>query len=183
MGLAALRSGPNGPMPAALPVRLTAHRTGSHPIRRKHRLLANLPTCQRASWLLKWRRGWDSNPRYAFDVYTLSRRAPSTTRPLLRLPFPCATASLLERRLVRYASLLERPRRQARATSREWIASQGAWWHQCAHENFASGGFGCARPDLAPRRAGSDQACRFGPVGDCCRCAARGLGGDPGEAS
>lgn len=25
--------------------------------------------------------GWDSNPRYAFDVYALSRRAPSTARP------------------------------------------------------------------------------------------------------
>ena len=35
------------------------------------------------------RRERDSNPRYAFDVYTLSRRAPSTTRtPLLfSLPF------------------------------------------------------------------------------------------------
>ncbi len=32
-------------------------------------------------------RGRDSNPRYAFDVYTLSRRAPSTTRPPL-LVFP-----------------------------------------------------------------------------------------------
>jgi hypothetical protein len=44
-----------------------------------------------------WRSGWDSNPRYAFDVYTLSRRAPSTTRPPLRLPSLCAIASLLER--------------------------------------------------------------------------------------
>ncbi len=33
-------------------------------------------------------RGRDSNPRYAFDVYTLSRRAPSTTRPPLFLIFP-----------------------------------------------------------------------------------------------
>ena len=33
---------------------------------------------------LKWRRGRDSNPRYAFDVYSLSRGAPSTTRPPLR---------------------------------------------------------------------------------------------------
>lgn len=33
---------------------------------------------------LKWRSGRDSNPRYAFDVYSLSRRAPSTTRPPLR---------------------------------------------------------------------------------------------------
>ena len=31
-----------------------------------------------------WRSGRDSNPRYAFDVYSLSRRAPSTTRPPLR---------------------------------------------------------------------------------------------------
>ncbi len=29
------------------------------------------------------RREWDSNPRYPFEVYTLSRRAPSTTRPPL----------------------------------------------------------------------------------------------------
>ena len=33
-----------------------------------------------------WRRGRDSNPRYAINVYTLSRRAPSTTRPPLRIP-------------------------------------------------------------------------------------------------
>ncbi len=31
-----------------------------------------------------WRMGWDSNPRYAFDVYALSRRAPSTARPPIR---------------------------------------------------------------------------------------------------
>src|SRR4051812_46981192 len=31
----------------------------------------------------EWRSGRDSNPRYAFDVYSLSRRAPSTTRPPL----------------------------------------------------------------------------------------------------
>ena len=33
-----------------------------------------------------WRRERDSNPRRAFDPYTLSRGAPSTTRPSLRLP-------------------------------------------------------------------------------------------------
>ena len=27
-----------------------------------------------------WRRGWDSNPRYAVHAHTLSRRAPSTAR-------------------------------------------------------------------------------------------------------
>src|SRR6185369_4687116 len=31
-----------------------------------------------------WRSGRDSNPRYGFAVYSLSRRAPSTTRPPLR---------------------------------------------------------------------------------------------------
>ncbi len=31
-----------------------------------------------------WRRERDSNPRYAFGVYALSRGAPSTTRPSLR---------------------------------------------------------------------------------------------------
>ena len=36
------------------------------------------------SFVPKWRSGWDSNPRRAFDPYTLSRRAPSTTRPPLR---------------------------------------------------------------------------------------------------
>ena len=34
--------------------------------------------------VFSWRSGWDSNPRRAFDPYTLSRRAPSTTRPPLR---------------------------------------------------------------------------------------------------
>jgi hypothetical protein len=32
-----------------------------------------------------WRSGRDSNPGYAFGVYSLSRRAPSTTRPPLRM--------------------------------------------------------------------------------------------------
>ena len=31
-----------------------------------------------------WRRERDSNTRYAINVYTLSRRAPSTTQPPLR---------------------------------------------------------------------------------------------------
>ena len=33
-----------------------------------------------------WRRERDSNPRYAINVYTLSRRAPSATRTPLRKP-------------------------------------------------------------------------------------------------
>src|SRR4029453_2763548 len=35
-------------------------------------------------WTVIWRSGRDSNPRYGFAVYSLSRRAPSTTRPPLR---------------------------------------------------------------------------------------------------
>ena len=34
--------------------------------------------------LIKWRTGRDSNPRTAINRYTLSRRAPSTTRPPVR---------------------------------------------------------------------------------------------------
>ena len=37
------------------------------------------------SSIRKWRSGRDSNPRYGFAVYSLSRRAPSTTRPPLRI--------------------------------------------------------------------------------------------------
>lgn len=37
-----------------------------------------------------WRSGRDSNPRYAFGVYSLSRRAPSTTRPPLRIALEAA---------------------------------------------------------------------------------------------
>src|ERR1700691_518036 len=37
-----------------------------------------------------WRRERDSNPRRAFDPYTLSRGAPSTTRPSLRERVPAA---------------------------------------------------------------------------------------------
>ncbi len=36
-------------------------------------------------------RGRDSNPRYPFGVYTLSRRAPSTTRPPLYIYFVIVT--------------------------------------------------------------------------------------------
>ncbi len=39
---------------------------------------------RRVNLLAKWRRERDSNPRWAFDPYTLSRGAPSTTRPSLR---------------------------------------------------------------------------------------------------
>ena len=32
----------------------------------------------------KWRKGWDSNPRYAINVHSISNAAPSTPRPPLR---------------------------------------------------------------------------------------------------
>ena len=38
----------------------------------------------RRAFLLIWRRERDSNPRYAINVYTLSRRAPSAAQPPLR---------------------------------------------------------------------------------------------------
>ena len=41
------------------------------------------PCGNRLKYLI-WRRERDSNPRRAFDPYTLSRGAPSTTRPSLR---------------------------------------------------------------------------------------------------
>ena len=34
-----------------------------------------------------WWRRWDSNPRYAINVYTLSKRAPSAAQPLLHILF------------------------------------------------------------------------------------------------
>ena len=43
---------------------------------------AVLPNCRTPT--VNWRRERDSNPRRAFDPYTLSRGAPSTTRPSLR---------------------------------------------------------------------------------------------------
>src|ERR1700676_1687757 len=46
---------------------------------------------------LDWRRERDSNPRRAFDPYTLSRGAPSTTRPSLRerVPAPPGRGALI----------------------------------------------------------------------------------------
>src|ERR1039457_2372100 len=35
-------------------------------------------------WIVHWRRERDSNPRYAINIHTLSRRAPSTARTSLR---------------------------------------------------------------------------------------------------
>ncbi len=62
----------------------TALPTLAGPIGRKPLKCLALPIrygCRRTA---KWRSGRDSNPRYGFAVYSLSRRAPSTTRPPLR---------------------------------------------------------------------------------------------------
>ena len=50
---------------------------------------------------IKWRREWDSNPRY-LAVNTLSKRAPSATRPSLQLELyltSVAEQGLMGRRL------------------------------------------------------------------------------------
>ena len=47
-------------------------------------LRAQKSRLQRTGVFVYWRRGRDSNPRYGVTVYTLSRRAPSTTRTPLQ---------------------------------------------------------------------------------------------------
>jgi hypothetical protein len=42
-------------------------------------------TCRKGHFCFRLRRGRDSNPRYPFEVYTLSRRALSTTQTPLHL--------------------------------------------------------------------------------------------------
>lgn len=49
-----------------------------------------------------WRRGWDSNPRYAVNVYSLSRGAPSATRPPLHRRV-CPSSGAASRGLTRKA--------------------------------------------------------------------------------
>ena len=60
------------------------------------RLIKNAST--KEALLIRWRRRRDSNPRYAINVYSLSRGAPSATRPLLRIllltPFDVSLWSL-----------------------------------------------------------------------------------------
>ncbi len=79
----------------AHPQRLTAAPPSDHPFDRTLYCIAGLKPGNRAIHMppgarsgMKvgiWRSGWDSNPRYRVTVYTLSRRAPSTTRPPLRI--------------------------------------------------------------------------------------------------
>lgn len=51
----------------------------------KHPAIADcrLQGAANSPWVRYWRRARDLNPRNAFDVYTISSRAPSTTRPAL----------------------------------------------------------------------------------------------------
>jgi hypothetical protein len=62
---------------------------GESPLKGQVRVKAGSPLCHVSvsKWVVAviWRRERDSNPRRAFDPYTLSRGAPSTTRPSLRL--------------------------------------------------------------------------------------------------
>ena len=57
--------------------------------------------------MLYWRRGRDSNPRYAINVYTLSRRAPSAARPPLRINYLNNIMSI-ELNLIQQRSALQR---------------------------------------------------------------------------
>src|SRR5882672_675550 len=66
-----------------------------------------------------WRRERDSNPRWAFDPYALSRGAPSTTRPSLRNAiFPVWPRKRARNRAARQ-------RRAANHTERDWRGKAG----------------------------------------------------------
>ena len=71
--------------------------------------------------LIKWRRGRDSNPRYAFGVHTLSRRAPSTARTPLPQGAKTNLGSWRAQRgqTSRHIGTLG-PHRQGRYTSHPW---------------------------------------------------------------
>ena len=76
---------------------LRSNREGSRPS--VHRTNKKAPACTGA-FSFVWRRERDSNPRYAINVYTLSRRAPSATRTPLRISacgLPCYRGALMYR--------------------------------------------------------------------------------------
>jgi hypothetical protein len=58
---------------------------GSNPARVSTKIKTSEEDEAPSSEVFTWRRGRDSNPRRAFDPYALSRGAPSTTRPPLRI--------------------------------------------------------------------------------------------------
>ena len=62
------------------------------------RTAVQLCTCQND---LCWRMGRDSNPRWAFDPYSLSRRVPSTARPPIRREALMAGERAVNQRSVR----------------------------------------------------------------------------------
>ena len=83
---------PNWRLPSRASAASTIHGLGpeSPPTLRRWRAALNMEN----SAGTVWRSGRDSNPRYAFGVYSLSRRAPSTTRPPLRMLWTGARPSL-----------------------------------------------------------------------------------------
>ena len=84
------------PRPGAATVRFAPQDTPPariHSVRRTH---TNEKPRRNSAGLLTdrsdiWRKRRDSNPRYPFEVYTLSRRAPSTARTLLLYLIPSET--------------------------------------------------------------------------------------------
>jgi site-specific DNA recombinase len=94
------------PLACLLAVHVTATGIGIELTTRRPRLLSSrldpdeelvITAANTCTVHLPWRSGRDSNPRYAFDVYTLSRRAPSTTRPPLRAPCGCGRGRRVRR--------------------------------------------------------------------------------------
>ena len=73
--------------PLALPAQTVR---GSAHIRKQARTNPSL-------WRSFWRRAGDSNPRYPFGVYSLSRRAPSASRSALRKGVGCIIALRLHK--------------------------------------------------------------------------------------
>ena len=86
-----------------------------------------------------WRRRRDSNPRYAINVYSLSRGAPSATRPLLRvaslISFDTSLWTLPRRALLDAARLALRVAPVTRALVRN-LRSLGL--HSATFPNFSS---------------------------------------------
>lgn len=64
-----------------------------------------------------WRRRRDSNPRYPFEVYTLSRRAPSTARTLLQYSENNAFVRSVEQRLQKRDNVTKKNRNKKIITS------------------------------------------------------------------
>ena len=88
--------------------------------------------CKPLVLLEYWRRGRDSNPRYAMNVHTLSRRAPSTTRtPLPGTGRVCEASRSRNRPVVEPGAPAGRPAPRLRDSS-EHLARRAIEWYRSA---------------------------------------------------